>query len=130
MQEEHAMVARAFGEMGLSFRAVFPDPLDQLIGYARHRFMVVKTKTHHQVHAIPPSDELESSFWEEWSLRYDGTPVHRVMFVNPPPVPYHDLLDLNHKMEGHFPKEVCGRKWYVVEEPSMFAWGVKRILRS
>lgn len=130
MREEHAMVARAFGEMGLSFRAVFPDPLDQLGGYGAHRWEVVKTKHHHAVHAIPPADQFDNSFWEMWALGPDGDPVHHVMFLSPPPVPYHDILDLKHRKEPHMPKDVCGHRWFVVQESAMFAWGVKHMLRA
>lgn len=128
MQPEHMAVALAFSEMGLSFRSVFPDPIDQLSGYARHRWAVMKTKTYLIVHAVPPIDEFDTSFWEEWYSYKGGHVIHHVLFTNPPSVPYHDIYDPPTKPDDLHPEEIFGRKWYVVEEPGMFAWGVKNLL--
>ena len=128
MQSEHASVARAFGEMGLSFKAVFPDPIERLPSYSQYRWIIRKSKDQYVVHAFPPADEMESTFWEKWSLLKDGAVVHRVLFSSPPTVPYHDILDLPRKVDKLFPKEIAGTRWYVVEQPDMLAWGVKNLL--
>lgn len=130
MLSEHMPVAKAFSEMGLSFRSIFPDPIEELSSYARHRWVVVKARDRHLVLAIPPTEELETSFWEEWAQMKDGELGHRVLFATPPAVPFHDLFDVPRKPTGLYPKELHGRRWFVVQEPGMFAWGVKNLLDS
>jgi len=130
VQAEHANIARAFSEMGLSFRTVFPDPIDRLEHYRNHRWTVIKTKTHHLVHAVPPASEFEQSFWEKWFSVKGGPVIHHILFASVPPVPYHDIYDAPSHPDALQPPEVANRRWYVIDDPSMFAWGVKILLAN
>jgi hypothetical protein len=128
MGSDLKLVATAFGEMGLSLRAVFPDPIERTYGYGDYRWEVVRTKTHLIVHAIPPADKLDEAFWEEW-YTVDGGPVtHHILFSSQPPVPFHDIFDPPEQLDGIHPEEIFGRRWYVVEDPHMLAWGVRNLL--
>ena len=121
-------IARIFGELGLSLRTVFPDPLANLEYYRNHRWVLVRKKSHRIIHAVPmKGDNDHFDFWEEWCSVDDGPVVHHILFKCEPPVPYHEIYEPPETHDGLHPKEIYGCNWYVVEDPSMRAWAVQSL---
>lgn len=122
-------VAHMFTGLGVSLRTVFPDPESNLQAYRNHRWMVVQNHCYHIIHAVPTEDALEGSFWEEWYSHNDGPVIHHILFPNEPKVLYHDIYVPPKRQDGLHPPEIFGRTWYLMEEPSLLAWGVQELLR-
>lgn len=120
-------LALSFGEIGLSMRIVFPDTLS-LASYDRHRWMVTRQESYTIIHAVPDVSELESSFWEVWYAHNGASALHHILYCYKPSIPYHDIFEVPPEPDGLLPEEVVGRTWYVVQDPSMMAWGVRKLL--
>lgn len=123
-------IATLFNGLGVSLRTVFPDPEENLEAYRNHRWTVLKKGGFHIVHAVPVEEELDRSFWEEWYTINEGAVIHHILFPEEPSVPYHDIYEPPERPDGLHPPEVFGRSWFVLEEPSLLAWGVHKLLRA
>lgn len=117
-------IAGAFGELGLSVRMVFPEPEIILRFYADHVWRIVRKEPYTAVNAIPGESVMEDSFWEAWHSVGGGPVAHHVLFAKRPPV-HHDIFEPPAEYDGLHPEEILGRKWYVVEDPSMLAWAYR-----
>ena len=126
-QSQYYSLALAFGELGISMRTVFPDSLDRT-GYASHTWLIVQKEPYNIIHAVPLVSELESSFWEVWYTTNNSPVEHYVLYCKIPSVPYHDLFNPPEQPDGLCPPEVYGRSWFVIENLSMLAWGVQKLL--
>ncbi len=121
-------LALSFGEIGLSMRTVFPDK-KSLARYDWHRWEVTRQETYTIVHAIPDVSELENSFWEVWYAPHGAPALHYILYSYKPSIPYHDIFEASSEPDDLLPEEVYGRTWYVVQDVSMMAWGVRKLLQ-
>ncbi len=121
-------LAHLFTEIGVSLRTVFPDLeiLSEL--YNHHKWMVIKNSNYHVVHAVPSRETIDNSFWEVWFIHKRGAVAHQILFSTEPDLPYHDIYTTPNRPDVLHPKEVLGRKWYVIEQPSLMAWGLQSAL--
>jgi hypothetical protein len=123
-------VANALNEIGLSMRTVFPEDIVEHYIYEDYQWVVVKDKEYVALHAIPPKNKSSSIFWEMWALNENQQVSHKVMYQNPPKVPYHDIYDLSKEKNKLFPKDVWNKSWYVIELPEMIGWGFRTMLEK
>ncbi len=118
-------VVKAFSEIGLSIKTVFPDYEISKKLYKDHNWYIFRKKDFTIIHAVPTLEKLDESFWEQWSSSRYGEPEHHVLFRRTPPVKHHRIYEAKAEHDDINPKEVSGAIWYVVEETSPLAWALK-----
>ncbi|MDC7246549.1 MAG: hypothetical protein PQJ47_11670 [Sphaerochaetaceae bacterium] len=118
-------VAKAFSEIGLSVKTVFPDIEIARELYSGHRWYVMRKNDLTVVHAIPKKDAIETSFWEMWYGSSDTEPEHDVLFRRTPPVKHHRIYEVRPGDSDINPPQVCGAIWYVVEQAYPLGWALK-----
>mgnify|MGYP001153366043 CR=1 FL=1 len=123
-------VAKMFLEIGVSLRTVFPDPESNIAIYSHHRWEMAPKPNVREIHVIPKGDAWVSTFWEQWVIDPSGSIIHRVLFNAEPELPYHDTYTISHNDNLASPPLVFGRFWYMMELPSLLAWGVRALLIS
>ncbi len=130
MDKTQLKVANALNDLGLSMRTVFPEDIVEHHIYEDYQWVVVKNNDYVALHAVPPNSSGKNFFWEMWALNGNGAISHKVMYQNPPKVPYHDICDLSKEKNELFPKDVWNKSWYVIELPEMIGWGFRTMLEK
>jgi hypothetical protein len=118
-------VAKAFSEIGLSIKTVFPDFEIAKNQYENHKWYVFKRGDFTIVHAVPTENYLDDSFWEQWSGSSNEDPEHHVLFRRTPPVKHNRIYEAKADHDDINPAEVSGSIWYVVDQVSPLAWALK-----
>lgn len=118
-------VARAFGELGLSLRSVFPDPDFSLSLYNGYTWRLFRNGLFLSIHAVPADLEADRSFWECWYTEDEKEVFHRIYVSKKPAVPFHDICTPSASDAEPYPKEVMGRFWYVIWDLDMLAWACR-----
>jgi len=121
-------VAKMFSLLGVSLRTVFPDPEENLALYLKHEWKMVTHNHEPCIHAIPQGDQFADTYWEQWFLTEEGEVVHRILFNEEPILPYHDTCVLSFDHDEVHPPVPLGHLWYIIEEISLMAWGVRSLL--
>jgi hypothetical protein len=121
-------LAKAFSLLGVSFKALFPDPIETYRAYEKHNWIVTYIQDSVIIQAVPPLEMINSSFWEVWHRQGEEEIYHHVMFAYLPPVDYHDIYDSKRKGDTMIPEELKQFRWYVVEQELSYAWGVQALL--
>jgi len=118
-------VAKAFSEIGLSFKTVIPDVEMAVELYKDHTWYVMKKDDFTIIHAVPDSDKIDELFWEQWYGSSEIEPCHNVLFRRTPPVKHHSIYEAKLEDCDINPAEVCGAIWYVVEQVYPLGWALK-----
>ena len=121
---EFFSVAKAFSEIGLSLKTVFPDYEIAVELYKHHNWYVYKKDGYTVVHAVPLIHLLDTSFWEHWSAIGVEPAEHQVLFRKTPPVTHYRLYDAGSKENDINPGEVSGSIWYVIEVDHPRGWAL------
>lgn len=115
-------VLAAFAEMGLDPAALFgsaagADP------YRHHRWLVKRTPDKIIVNAIPEEADQDHLFWEEWYT--EGGKAHHHVLSRWQPARHDGVFQAPARDDEHPP--LCfGKRWFVVDDPDMRAWLVRR----
>jgi len=115
-------VRAALAELGLEAGTVFgawkaPNP------YRHHRWLVKRTPDKLIVNAIPEDADQDHLFWEEWYA--EGGKVHHHVLSRWVPARYDGIFDAPASDQEHPPLSF-GKRWYVIDDPDMRAWLVRR----
>ena len=104
-----------FQRMGLSLEELFePSPSED--PYRGHRWVLKENDQFLIVNAIPPVEQQDRLFWEEWYL-HRGRVCHHILSLWRPPA-YDEVFEAPARDEIH-PEECFGRRWYVIDEKDM-----------
>lgn len=68
------------------------------------------------INALPPVEEMEKYFWEEW-YKQDNKVYHHILSLTEPDS-YDQIFEAPQTDDIH-PPEIMGKKWYVVEDKDM-----------
>ena len=111
-------VDRAMAVIGLDFAALFGKVMGEPLNpYACHDWLVKDAPgLGPVVNAVPWTERLDDSFWEEWFQR-DGVKFHHILTLRKPPH-WDEVFEAPARDDVH-PPVTLGRTWYVVEDPDM-----------
>lgn len=121
---EFFAVAKAFSEIGLSLKTVFPDYDIATELYKNHNWYVFKKKSFTIIHAVPLVHLLETSFWEQWFSSKTGPAEHKILFKRTPPIPHSGIYEASIDQNEINPIEVSGSIWYVVNVANPRGWAL------
>jgi len=115
-------VLAAIAELGLAARAVFGETAARN-PYRHHRWLVKRTPDKLIVNAIPEEVDQDHLFWEEWYA--EGGRVHHHVLSRWPPARYDAIFQAPPSDDEHPPLSF-GKRWYVIDDPDMRAWLMRR----
>lgn len=118
---EHG-VHTAFAEMGLEFHTLFDTSLDGN-PYRHHRWLVKRTSEKTIVNAVPEEAAQDHLFWEEWYA--EGGRAHHHVLSRWEPARYDGIFQAPVHDEEH-PPPCFGKKWFVIDDPNMRPWLLRR----
>ncbi len=120
LQEEG--VRAALAELGLDAGSVFGG-WKSANPYRNHRWLVKRTRDKLIVNAIPEEVDQDHLFWEEWYAEGGRTHHHVLSLWRPA---RHDAVFQAPSRDDEHPPLSFGKRWYVVDDPDMRAWLVRR----
>jgi hypothetical protein len=120
---EKADVELAFTRIGLNFKELFGSGSVQGNPYREHTWLVKESGGFLVVNAIPAVVDQDRLFWEEWYLN-EGEIHHHVLSLWRPHT-YHAVFQAPERDDLH-PEYCFGSAWYVVEDPDMSPWLLRR----
>jgi|GEM_PF-4341526 len=120
-------IAKAFSRIGVSVHSVFPDNTIAKILYGDYSWHIAKGEGMTVVHAVPSPDSVSQKGWEQWFASGDCEPVHQVLFLQKPEVPFHSVLDTSLMDVSLLPRAIPKGSWYVVKLESPMGWAFARI---
>lgn len=110
-------VEKAFRTIGLDFRLLFPESLDDMLGrvYGEYEWIVRDVPGYGAViNAVPPDQLLHSQPWEEW-YKHENAVHHHVLYLEKPDH-YDEVFDAPDQDDIH-PYRTLGRRWWVIDDP-------------
>ncbi len=115
-------VLAAIAELGLDPAKVFggAPPGDP---YRRHTWLVKRTPSKLIVNAVPPEEDQDHLFWEEWYA--DGGKTHHHVLSLWAPA-RHDAVFQAPVRDDEHPPLCFGKRWYVIDDRDMRAWLTRR----
>lgn len=143
-QLEKAGAPEAFAAIGLDYDTLFgsAEAFDQN-PYRSHQWIVKEHGEFLVVNAIPPAELQDQLFWEEWYLQKadasrnaddpgkaeasrsaDGEIHHHILTLWRPQT-YHEIFTAPETDAVH-PEPSFGQTWYVIEDPDMTPWLLRR----
>jgi hypothetical protein len=91
--------------------------------YRHHRWLVKRTPDKLIVNAIPEDADQDHLFWEEWYA--EGGRVHHHVLSRWSPARYDAIFEAPARDDEHPPLSF-GKRWYVIDDPDMRAWLLRR----
>lgn len=117
-------VDAAMERIGLDFKKLFGDAsLFACDPYRDHMWLVKENDEFLVVNAIPARENLDRLFWEEWYLNNDE--VHHHVLTVWRPGTYDEVFHAP-QSDGIHPEPCFGSTWYVIEDPDMTPWLLRR----
>jgi hypothetical protein len=115
-------VLAAIAELGLDAGGVFGgEPTAN--PYRHHRWLVKRTPTKLIVNAIPEEEDQDHLFWEEWYA--DAGRTHHHVLSRWAPARFDAIFEAPARDDEH-PPPSFGKRWYVIDDPDMRAWLLRR----
>jgi hypothetical protein len=115
-------VLAAMRELGLDPGVVLGTAAAQN-PYRHHRWLVKRTPDKVIVNAIPDEADQDHLFWEEWYA--EGGRVHHHVLSRWSPARYDGVFEAPARDDEH-PPPSFGKRWYVIDDPDMRAWLLRR----
>lgn len=124
---EFIPIAKAFSRIGVSVHSVFPDSMIAEVLYSGYSWHVSTGEGMTVIHAVPSPGSVSEKGWEQWFASGDCEPVHQVLFLQKPEVPFHSVLDTSLIDGSLLPHAIPQGSWYVVKLESPMGWEFARI---
>jgi len=111
-------------EIGIDFDKIFRNNLT-INPYQEHKWYA---NNHPEVivfSAVPVEDKQDRLFWEEWfRMRDEYVSYHHTLTLWRPKT-YDEIYEAPAKDDIH-PEKTFSKKWYVVNDPDMTPWLLRR----
>ena len=113
-----------FRKMNLSVDELFSNSLIKSNPYSEHNWEIRENDQFIIVNAVPDIHLQDRLFWEEWYI-FNSVEIHHHILSLWKPKSYDEIFECPKSDKIH-PALTFGKRWYVIDDPDMTPWLLRR----